>query len=292
MSALQAIISTLILWVLSGLANIEVPEGLSYWQPDRPHQALSDCVEGLPERQLLQAAAPMQTSRKTLGPLLRVAVWNSYKLEQPGWQQELAELTAQRDLLLLQEVVARAELAPILGERPSLLLQAFTYNQLAAGVMTSAVVSPSAVCGMRTAEPWIGVPKSLLANRYPLHDGQSLLVVNLHGINFVWELEAYQQQLDLLAALVKQHRGPVIVAGDFNSWRQERIDRIGQTLKPLQLRAVRPMPDRRTRIFGFAIDQLWLRGFEVEQAASYVSDSSDHNGLLVELRLKPAPPAH
>ena len=45
------------------------------------------------------------------------------------------------------------------------------------------------------------------------------------------------------------------------------------------------MPDLRTTVFGNALDHILVRGLQTASAVAIPVDSSDHNPLLVRLRL-------
>ena len=47
--------------------------------------------------------------------------------------------------------------------------------------------------------------------------------------------------------------------------------------------------DHRKRIFGRALDHIYLRGLSIVHATTAVSDSSDHNPMSVRLRLSKEP---
>ena len=46
---------------------------------------------------------------------------------------------------------------------------------------------------------------------------QQLLVVNVHAINFVM-LHTFEAFIKQLISAMKNHHGPILLAGDFNTW--------------------------------------------------------------------------
>ena len=62
------------------------------------------------------------------------------------------------------------------------------------------------------------LPKSALYARYRLSNGSDLVTVNLHAINFTLGTKDFQNQIEQLENAVKKHKGPLIIAGDFNTW--------------------------------------------------------------------------
>ncbi|MGL9734617.1 MAG: endonuclease/exonuclease/phosphatase family protein, partial [Symbiopectobacterium sp.] len=84
---------------------------------------------------------------------------------------------------------------------------------------------------------------------------------------------------------VKCHAGPVIMAGDFNTWSRQRIDALYQFASEIALREVRFIDDQRRRTFGRPLDFVFYRGLHVMQSSVLVTQASDHNPLLVEFQL-------
>ncbi len=94
------------------------------------------------------------------------------------------------------------------------------------------------------------MPKSALLSEFALSDGSTLIVVNLHGVNFAVGLDEYQEQLDSLRAVLEVHSGPIILAGDFNTWRQARLEVVNRFAESLGLRDVLLRKDQRIKVFG------------------------------------------
>ncbi len=72
-------------------------------------------------------------------------------------------------------------------------------------------------------EPWLQLPKSALWSRYQLSNGEELAVINIHAVNFTFGTEDYEAQLKSLTDNLQKYRGPVVFAGDFNSWSEARF---------------------------------------------------------------------
>ncbi|MGI2258258.1 endonuclease/exonuclease/phosphatase family protein [Shewanella sp. GXUN23E] len=219
---------------------------------------------------------------------LSVAVWNIYKQQNKGWQTELEGLVDSSQLVLLQEASLTEPLKAYFADHSAhvAMVRAFTGFDVANGVMDVASVAPLEVCGQLTAEPLIRLPKSALVATYPLSDGSSLLVVNLHGVNFSWGLETYRQQLRLAFEDVDAHQGPVIVGGDFNTWRGERTRLVKDWMNDLGMKEVKYHQDGRSQVFGMPLDHLFYRGLTLEQATAWPTDASDHNPIQARFRLQ------
>ena len=116
---------------------------------------------------------------------------------------------------------------------------AFYLNGTAAGVMTVANLNAVHSCGFKVTEPLIRIPKAALVSYYQINGSEKkLLVANIHGINFTFGVSTYHQQLAELYDAVKHHDGPMIVAGDFNSWSDERMSEVMKLVDRLSLSGI------------------------------------------------------
>lgn len=219
---------------------------------------------------------------------LSLLVWNIYKQNRDGWSEELSRLSSDAQLLLLQEASLNTGLKQWLSEQgwEGNQVNAFKVMGESAGVINLARTTPNLACGYTEMEPWLRLPKSGIYARYPLSNGQELAVVNLHAVNFTYGTNEYQLQLQALANELSQHTGPIIVAGDFNSWSEERMSVMKQVLTSLGLSEVGFSPDNRVRfISGLPLDHVFYRGLKLEKAKAPESDASDHNPLLLSFSL-------
>ncbi|PNH95759.1 endonuclease/exonuclease/phosphatase family protein [Vibrio diazotrophicus] len=219
---------------------------------------------------------------------LGLLVWNIYKQNREGWSEELSHLSSDAQLLLLQEASLNTGLKQWLSDQgwEGNQVNAFKVMGESAGVINLARTTPNLACGYTEMEPWLRLPKSGIYARYPLSNGQVLAVVNLHAVNFTYGTDEYQLQLQALANELSQHTGPIIVAGDFNSWSEERMTVMKQVLTSLGLNEVGFSPDNRVRfISGLPLDHVFYRGLKLENAKAPESDASDHNPLLLSFSL-------
>lgn len=134
-------------------------------------------------------------------------------------------------------------------------------------------------------ESLLGPHKSLLLSRYLFEDGNTLLILNVHAINFR-ENQHYGIELERFLDLLKAHKGPMILAGDFNSWNAERMDKLQKVAQKLSLTAVPFEKTGKVKSFmGKALDFVFYRELELLEAE--VMDEhklSDHNPLFVRFR--------
>jgi endonuclease/exonuclease/phosphatase (EEP) superfamily protein YafD len=164
---------------------------------------------------------------------------------------------------------------------------AFHYRDKATGVMTASRIKPLHSCGQHTAEPLIRVPKTSLVSFYPI-DGmsESLLVANIHGINFTLGVDVYTSQLEKLYEIMRLHDGPVILAGDFNTWSEGRMRVVEEITDRLQLESLDYTNHNRTSVFGNALDHVFFRGLDPVEHDTWHVTSSDHNPTRVSFRVK------
>lgn len=221
------------------------------------------------------------------GDTLQLALWNIHKEEHPSWETDFARVSAGADLLLLQEARDTDSLRHGLGRRHYrwTLNAAFQYQGEDMGVLTAANVSAESWCSLRTAEPWLRIPKAALVARYRLANGEVLTVVNLHGINFELGTGDFRSQLAAVRARLDRHDGPVIVAGDFNTWSEERQQIVATLTRELGLNAVVYEQDKRSRFLGEPVDHVYYRGLRAEPAQVITVSSSDHHAVRVTFRL-------
>ena len=121
---------------------------------------------------------------------------------------------------------------------------------------------------------------------FPLEKGDSLLLINVHLINFEWGISAYQTQLEQLFSFIENHQGPIIMAGDFNAWNETRLNLVNNLMQKYGLDSVTLSQDERVRFLGYPLDYIFKRGVKVARATSEVVTSSDHNPLLMEFELE------
>ncbi|RZW19203.1 MAG: endonuclease/exonuclease/phosphatase family protein, partial [Desulfobulbaceae bacterium] len=217
-----------------------------------------------------------------------VLSWNSHRGGHKDWNRDLIALGSDADIILLQE----AALEPVLDTQLDiaanqwLMATAFHLDDREIGVMSAARVAPQAYCVAREPEPLFKIPKIVLAAAYRFAGlERSLLVVNIHIVNYTIDVDAVQRQIGALEQIVRTHEGPVIVAGDFNTWNNEREDLVLQKMNELGMSSVSFEPDHRVSFFNHKVDGVFYRGLEVTKSLSHQVESSDHNPLEVHFRL-------
>ncbi|GHA63233.1 endonuclease/exonuclease/phosphatase family protein [Photobacterium aphoticum] len=219
---------------------------------------------------------------------LTVSVWNIYKQQKDNWRSELEKVTQDSRLVLLQEASLNVPLKDYLDTAhwKVRMANAFRFLNTPAGVMNLSSVNAKSTCAYLAVEPWLRLPKSALLSEFNLSNGQTLAVVNLHGVNFSVGLDEYKAQFNKLKKVLDQHIGPIILAGDFNTWRQGRMDVVSQFAKSLGLVDVQLREDQRIKVFGKPLDHLYYRELQLVKAEAPLTDASDHNPIIAQFKLQ------
>ena len=235
--------------------------------------------------------SPAAASRLLDSDNISVVNWNIQKGMNTAWVGDLAGKGMSPDLLILQEASIETDAwQDIVPEHYSSFAEGFGPNWSPSGVMTVSVAEPLTECELVAHEPWFGTRKATLVTEYGLTNSeQTLLVVNIHGINFAFGVRDLENQFAQARAVIEAHDGPVLFSGDFNTWRGQRARMLEDMLSALGLSALEYDVDHRKRFFGWALDHIYVRGLYTEHATTLDSHASDHNPMAVRLRLADEP---
>lgn len=235
-----------------------------------------------------QLGQALATEGDELSDNLEILSWNIQKAGNIGWAEDLAGFSAGVDLAFIQEASVQAHIPQFVTQN---MYQAFaagyTTDSQETGVMTLSSSSPSVHCNLTSWEPWLGTPKATSITEYPLQGrDERLLTINLHAVNFAFGMADFQAQFQALTGVLSSHQGPVIVAGDMNTWSGKRQALVDTFMSEHGLGPVAFEPDLRTKAFGRALDHIYVRGMYAEFAQVIPVTSSDHNPLRVRLTLQ------
>lgn len=269
--------------LLAGCLHIPVQPQISHSSANISKQQSGQCSADISHSRENEAV------KSGLSPeRISVLNWNMYKQSRNTWAADFHRLSQAQDLLILQEAYMDDTLTSVLSESPYrwAMTTAFLFQDNANGVLTASPKKSNSHCALYAKEPLIQIPKSILVSTYPLAGtSQSLLVANVHGINFTLGMKSYRQQFEALGKILQNHQGPIILAGDFNSWREDRQSILDKLSHKLSLQRVSYDSHQRITVFGNPIDHVYYRGLEIIEASSPEVTSSDHNPLLVIFKL-------
>jgi endonuclease/exonuclease/phosphatase (EEP) superfamily protein YafD len=227
---------------------------------------------------------------------LRLLVWNIHKQGDAGWERDLSGFAAASDVMLLQETVLQPPLRDILDDSGLrwVMASSFLLGADDNGVLTATRIAPIATCTQRAVEPLIRIPKSAVISWLPITgtrtdtrtgSRETLAIANVHSINFELALDAYRSQLEALADALAGHRGPIIFAGDFNTWNDARDEVVAEIAARLGLTELNLRVDQRAVFFGRHLDHIFIRGLQLIDVGAIPVTSSDHNPLAATLRI-------
>ena len=220
--------------------------------------------------------------------LLRVVIWNIHKEGDSGWQRDLSALAATNDVMLLQETALQPPLRNILDGAGLrwVMASSFLVDADDIGVLTATRVAPLASCTQRVVEPLLRIPKSAVITWLRIAGTrETLAIANVHAINFEISLNAYRAQLEALADALAGHDGPIILAGDFNTWSDARDRVVAENGARLGLSELDLRVDQRAVFFGRHFDRIFIRGLELLDINAIPVTSSDHNPVAATLRI-------
>ncbi|WP_439102324.1 endonuclease/exonuclease/phosphatase family protein [Congregibacter sp.] len=244
--------------------------------------------QGASQYQTVDACAaaletPSSVAASPLPEPLRIRSWNIMKFDLPGAEDELRGHLGHSDLMLLQESV-RGLKAGDASPRYRYFSPGYKRGEEATGVEIRSRFPADVDCELQFYEPWLGTPKAVSVLRLPFKEA-SILLINLHAINFTLTIDDYRAQFLALSPLIRSHRGPMIVAGDFNHWNPWRADALYRWSREMGLREINFSPDWRSRHVGSAVDTLFLRGLEAVARGAFPTTRSDHHAIAASLVL-------
>ncbi|MDH4048579.1 MAG: endonuclease/exonuclease/phosphatase family protein [Gammaproteobacteria bacterium] len=218
---------------------------------------------------------------------IRLLNWNAQKNKRLNWQQELESLSSDMNLVLVQEASLRKDsINSIDSSRYWSFAPGYRSSGAVSGVLTMSSSKPIAQCSFVSYEPLLRTPKATSVSKYRLTSTDAtLLVVNLHAVNFSMGLGAFKRQFDQVRRILEVHDGPIILSGDFNTWRRKRSKIVANIAQSLGLTALDFPDDNRVKKFGNYVDHIFVRGLLPVDSSTTVVDSSDHNPMSVTLRM-------
>lgn len=224
---------------------------------------------------------------------IRVSVWNMCKgVGGVLFEHDYRSLCYRSDLILTQEALLSRRSIQTFCERGFQTVHAASYKRrdgLRDGVMTVSRVPANhgtpkrVIC--KYPEPFLKTPKAALIQSFPLAGGKDLLVINIHATLIRLKAAAVEEMEHLLAHL-PDHDGPILLAGDFNTFTPGYLRAVSIVLEKLGLSYV-PIPND-PRPKTQALDQVFLKDLDVR---SIVVDTtirnSDHFPIIMDLCYAP-----
>jgi len=244
-------------------------------------------ANGVEECRELMAADITTTGARLDSSNIRLLNWNIQKQRNTDSTSDLRNLSDGKDLILIQEASLREE---TINHADSSKHWSFAPGYLldgeVTGVMTLSSIKPLTQCSFVTLEPILRTPKATSITEYALSDTDlTLAVVNMHVVNFSLGLKAFREQIENVHHVLETHNGPVILSGDFNTWRRQRMLILEQMTENLGLSPVDFGDDKRVRLMGNLLDHLYVRGLSATDASTEAVITSDHNPMSATLAM-------
>jgi endonuclease/exonuclease/phosphatase (EEP) superfamily protein YafD len=220
---------------------------------------------------------------------LSLITWNAHKLADKNYLPDLVKLSADADLIFVQEAMHSADLQKDFSTQ---LDMSFSFHKSfctkeneATGVMTGSryelksnltIVSPD-------TEPFTFTPKVSGYSTVEIPEIGTVHLINTHGLNFNIG-NKFARQINHLAQFMSKLQGPVIWAGDFNTWSPDRKEHLFETAKILGMTHLKPSNDSRKLL---KLDHIFVRGLEAVSTTLLDNyKSSDHAPIKVVLKKK------
>ena len=237
-------------------------------------------------------------SKELMGPSIKVLLWNVFKCKKKGWQSDFISLTDDKDLILLQEAVLNSPFDGLFNHSSQhqwIMASSFrnVKSNIETGVKTgsSVVASKHFFSASAHSEPVTNTKKMVLATEYPLVGSAesslepSLLVINTHMINFV-SFEKFSAHLDQAFQALEHHSGPILFAGDFNTWNKKRMQYFDELAMLCLLKEVQITRQPRLGHLFCHLDHIYCRGLSVVDVHVHTDiHSSDHYPISLSLNI-------
>ncbi len=230
----------------------------------------------------------LKHQEESLGGEFSLLCWNVAKLTLKSSYKEFIESLIKNhnfDLLLLQEVKKSLSIELDFHDYSYILSPNIETKKHVFGVMSAFKSSCEDEFALlsKKRELRCTTHKVSLITYHKLKEDQILLVVNLHAINFVHNSD-FKKELDYLYESISEHKGAMIVAGDFNTWNLMRVQFLNEFTHNLSLKKVEFSNEKHLKkIFTNSIDYIFYRDLDVTY--SEVIDSkkiSDHNPIIAK----------
>ncbi len=279
---MRALVSLIAIAAVSGCATYNENAD---WRADARHAAAIQTDPDSCSRQLV-GSNPSQYDELDSRDI-RIVNWNIQKGRDPQWMADLATFTGEADVMIFQEASLNSTAWDIVATHHyRSFAPGHRTSRSVTGVITLSAAEPLTQCNLVSIEPWLRTPKATMITEYGLTDtDQTLLVVNIHAINFTLGTADFQEQIRRALSVIDEHLGPILLSGDFNTWHRRRSKILHEMAESLGLAKLDYDEDHRKRAFGQPLDHVYVRGLQVIEATTTRVRSSDHNPISVRLRL-------
>lgn len=219
-----------------------------------------------------------------------ILCWNVAKLTLKSSYKNFIDLLIKNydfDILLLQEVKKSISKEFDLSDYSYILSPNIQTSRHFFGVLSAFKTSCQSELSLLTKkrELKFATHKISLITHHKLSNDETLLIVNLHAINFVQNID-FQNELNSIYLAINSHIGAMIIAGDFNTWNLKRIQLLKELTDSLSLKKVEFEDESNLKkIFTNSIDYIFYRDLELTYSEVINSKKiSDHNPIIAKFR--------
>ncbi len=167
------------------------------------------------------------------------------------------------------------------------------HNSRSYGVGTLSRVEPCNAYSIEVDDEPVmpSIDKGIVVQIFKLRDGRKLKTINVHLPLFIFSMSygegGYKKGLRALLKEVKSHKGPIILAGDFNGWTPNRSSfLIPEFVQKAGLSEVEFEADSSNRAAWLKLDRVFYRGVQpVYVQTRSELDISDHFMREIEFQL-------
>lgn len=214
---------------------------------------------------------------------IQILTWNVLKFKRPNSFTDFAYLSNQADVAFIQEATHSIDLQNKTAQNVAMdwtFFKSFCRDYGATGVQTGsryqqvqaeALLAPA-------VEPIVNTPKVTGFSVVEI-SGYKVLLINVHGLNANKGLD-FEKHMDQISNVAAKFEGPIIWAGDFNTWNPLRLAYLKNKAEALGMTLLVPETDKRK----LQLDHILVRGFKANSIKildNYVS--SDHWPVIAEL---------
>lgn len=231
-----------------------------------------------------------QTENMALPKNFNIFIWNVLKgKNKEDWAKDFAFYSNQSEVVFVQEGMLDDYMPNVLQRFNNwvwFFACSFIYDQnnFQSGVITGAQAQPVQSTFLRSPgrEPVINTPKMIGLNYFKVKNAElHLLTMNIHGINFTKDSD-FVDQINQAASVIEKHQGPIIFAGDFNTWNGNRLSYLRNKLKNYGFIWSEFKNDSRK----LKLDHLFVKGIKIHKALILEQiKTSDHYPIFAELEV-------
>ena len=239
------------------------------------------------------------SQKQFIGKNISLLNWNIQKKNKdPIWEVEFKNLIEKYnpEIILIQECQFQKGVEKVLHFEKYGFVFAPNFSDTVknkhSGLLTASITNHQRVSVIKSFafEPLFKIPKIFLTTSYLIEsEHKDLLVLNIHAINFAgyWKFISQIQQLEYA---IRNHIGPVLLSGDFNTWNKKRIYILNKILTSCNLKKVqfskKYAKNIKRFLFNMPLDHIYYRGLKIDSPPEALNTkSSDHNPLLVKFHI-------